>query len=572
MNTNPRQNGGNTNNRSSNLQNGRAGQTRNTQYSNQQNQPPRQNPPQQNQQTQPRKNQAQNQNGQHTYNRANQPNYNQPNTGGSRQNPNRGAAARSNQQGAVGRNQTSQTPIGRINSQNPDKRRAEQKKIKLTAEQIEINRINRQRERYYIKKHRSAAIRVFISRFMLFLVVLAILCGFTASALFLDLTKQDSPDKSGYSYEIGDNDVYSLPYADAVREGHIFVCFTDIANLCDLAVVGSTDDVKYIIKGDDAETIRFMTGTRVVYVNSVETRLGANCYYEDEKLYVPVDFVKAYMMGLDVTVDTEEHRVTVKRTLTNELDENGELPEGEEPIYADLYFLLKRPSMLESISEDDAKALAVIPDLGFVNNLDPYEEYMNPGNTTEYLTLVNVSHPLSSDYVPQDLTVIENTRDDGRAPQQMRLYAAKALEALFKEMEAAGFTDVDVTSGYRSYSYQESLFNQRLEQYAYLGDGAYAAAAQIVNPPGSSEHQSGLCVDMHNISTGADVSFGETEQFKWLRDNCWKFGFILRYPEDKTEITGISYEPWHYRYVGRYHAQQMYELGMCLEEYWEYIS
>ena len=545
MNNNPRQSGGNMNNgtnpRSSNQPNyanqgrGANGQPQNQRQQNR----PAAGQPNPNQRSQPRQAGMNRQQG-------NQPRQNNQSVSGHRGN----SGARQN------RAQNTQTPMSRINSQNPAQRRSETAKIKLTAEQIEINRINRQRERYYIKKHRNAAFRIFISRFLLFLVVLAVLCGFTVSAFFLDLTKQDSPDVSGYSYKIG----------------HVFVCFSDIAELCDLAVVGSVEDIKYIIKGDDAETIRFMTGTRTVYVNSVETRLGANCYFEDEKLYVPIDFVSAYLMGLDVTVDEEEHRVTVTRTILNELDEDGKVPEGEEIIYADLYFLLQRPSMLEHIDEEEAKELVDVPDLGFVNNLEPYEEYMNPGNTTEYLTLVNVDHPLSSDYVPQDLTVIENTRQDGRAPQQMRLYAAKALEALFKEMASAGFTDVDVTSGYRSYSYQEQLFNQRLEQYSYLGDGAYAAAAQIVNPPGSSEHQSGLCVDMHNIATGADVSFGETEQFKWLSDNCWKFGFILRYPEDKTEITGISYEPWHYRYVGRYHAQQMHELGMCLEEYWVYLN
>ena len=88
----------------------------------------------------------------------------------------------------------------------------------------------------------------------------------------------------------------------------------------------------------------------------------------------------------------------------------------------------------------------------------------------------------------------------------------------------------------------------------------------VMRPAGSCEHQLGLCADLHNLPE-ADVSVGETEAFKWLRDNCWKFGFILRYPADKVDITGCSYEPWHYRYVGRYHAQKMYNEGLCLEEY-----
>ena len=83
---------------------------------------------------------------------------------------------------------------------------------------------------------------------------------------------------------------------------------------------------------------------------------------------------------------------------------------------------------------------------------------------------------------------------------------------------------------------------------------------------GTSEHQTGLCCDMHDLS-GADISFANSDIYPWLRENAWKFGFILRFPEDKVDVTKISYEPWHYRYVGRYHAQKIHESGMCLEEY-----
>ena len=450
------------------------------------------------------------------------------------------------------------------------KRQTTNPKIKLTPEQIEINRSRRQREKYRLKQRRKAALKVFFARFLLFLMIFAIMCGVTAGLFFFNLTKQDSANASGYSYQIGD-DKYTLKYADAVRNGRVYVSFSDVAELCDLALTGSVDDMKFVIKGDEAETVRFIVGTRTVYINTVEARLSADSYYKNNKLYVPVDFVSSYFKGLNVTLDEKAHKVTVERILLNELDEKGNLKKGEEPIYDTLYFLLASPAPMDGIDEDVAKAFVKTPEMNFVNNLSLYEEYMNPGNTKEYLTLVNVDHPLDSTYVPQDLVEVENTRND-RAKQQLRLYAAKSLEALFKEMESAGYTDVTVTSGYRGYSYQQSLFNQRLQQYSYLGDGAYAAAAAIVNPPGASEHQSGLCLDMHNIPTGADVSFGETEQFRWLKENSWKFGFILRYPEDKVDKTGISYEPWHYRYVGRYHAQKMYEMGLCLEEYCEYLG
>ena len=187
---------------------------------------------------------------------------------------------------------------------------------------------------------------------------------------------------------------------------------------------------------------------------------------------------------------------------------------------------------------------------------------MNPGNTTEFLNIVSVNNKLASDYVPQDLMALVDTRGDGRQTQMMRKNAAMSMEAMFIELRAAGFEDVSITSAYRSYSYQETLFNQYLKQY----NNDYEYVSTFSNPPGSSEHQTGLCADLHNLSS-ADVAFSKEEAYTWLRHNCWKFGFILRYPEDKTEVTGISFEPWHYRYVGRYHAQRIYQAGMCLEEY-----
>ncbi|MBQ8696836.1 MAG: M15 family metallopeptidase, partial [Clostridia bacterium] len=166
-----------------------------------------------------------------------------------------------------------------------------------------------------------------------------------------------------------------------------------------------------------------------------------------------------------------------------------------------------------------------------------------------------------------------------RADREMREYAAKALEALFIEAEANGMMYVNQSSGqvlsvmsaYRSYSEQSYLHEQRKAQYASYGDKAGEMAAKIVQYPGASEHQSGLCCDMHNIPS-ADVSFEYQDAAKWLEENCYKFGYILRYPKDKTEITKVSYEPWHFRYVGRYHASKMHELDMCLEEYWEYLG
>lgn len=215
----------------------------------------------------------------------------------------------------------------------------------------------------------------------------------------------------------------------------------------------------------------------------------------------------------------------------------------------------------------------------FTADLSAYEEYMNPTDRDAYLTLVNATHPLASDFIPADLTDLVNTRGDGRAMQKMSLYAAKALEALFIEAKAENQLTVNQKSGYplsvmsayRSYAYQSSLFshytdNEMARNPALTREQAEAITVTYSNRPGTSEHQLGLCVDMHDLS-GADVSFKNSASYPWLRENAWKFGFILRYPEDKVSETAVSFEPWHYRYVGRYHAKKIHDAGLCLEEY-----
>lgn len=210
-------------------------------------------------------------------------------------------------------------------------------------------------------------------------------------------------------------------------------------------------------------------------------------------------------------------------------------------------------------------------ELHFKADLSAYEDAMNPQGETRdaFLLLVNPDHPLSKDYVPQNLTNVSDPRYD--PPAQMVETAATALKAMFLEMKANGYTDVTVTSGYRSYSSQNYYFESYVDKEMKNNPSLTRAQAEAIVVtyscrPGTSEHQSGLCCDMHNLRA-ADVSFAKQEVAQWLAQNSWKFGFVVRFPESKTNVTGISYEPWHFRYVGRYHAEKMFRNNMCLEEY-----
>ena len=217
-------------------------------------------------------------------------------------------------------------------------------------------------------------------------------------------------------------------------------------------------------------------------------------------------------------------------------------------------------------------------------DLTEYEQYIDPADASEYLLLVNAQHPLGKDYKPADLIYIVDMRA-GRPDyySYLREVPEKALEAFLDEAAMYGHGDIKVSNGYRSYSIQSTLFNSYVDRELANHPGwTYEQAYNYVgfydknNPgsgysavPGTSEHQSGLCVDMHNqIETGH--TFDDTPAAHWLAENCYRFGFVLRFPAEKEDITGIQFESWHFRYVGRTAATEMHELGMCLEEYLEY--
>lgn len=147
---------------------------------------------------------------------------------------------------------------------------------------------------------------------------------------------------------------------------------------------------------------------------------------------------------------------------------------------------------------------------------------------------------------------------------------ASDLTAMLKACREAGYTPY-VCSAYRSRETQEYLYNRKIYRLIAEGtdpDAAPDEAAKVVARPGTSEHEIGLAVDILDAYyTYMDQTQEERETQKWLMEHSWEYGFILRYPSDKCDVTGIIYEPWHYRYVGREDAAQMHELGVCLEEY-----
>lgn len=181
------------------------------------------------------------------------------------------------------------------------------------------------------------------------------------------------------------------------------------------------------------------------------------------------------------------------------------------------------------------------------------------------LVLVNREYTLPKDYIPEDLVVpsVRFSPTIRNEQKQMRKEAAKALENLFHEADNNKIK-LFCVSGYRSYDYQEQLYNRKVKAVGKKEADKYVAS------PGQSEHQTGLAMDITNskgISGSLSESFGDTKEGVWLEENAYKFGFIVRYPEGKEQITGYNYEPWHIRYIGTSPAKEIENKNIVLEEY-----
>lgn len=154
--------------------------------------------------------------------------------------------------------------------------------------------------------------------------------------------------------------------------------------------------------------------------------------------------------------------------------------------------------------------------------------------------VVNKTYPLPSDYAPGGLTA--------------------ETEAAFQELVAGAAADginIFLVSGYRSYTKQESTYLYWCSVYGTT------EADRISAKPGFTEHQLGMAIDVNSL----EESFADTAEGQWLKEHCWEYGFIIRYPKEKEHLTGYAYEPWHIRYLGKDLAQKVTESGLCLEEY-----
>ncbi len=353
-----------------------------------------------------------------------------------------------------------------------------------------------------------------------------------------------------------------VPYTDTVRDGVVYINAFELAEYCDLTVTGSAESVR--LYASAGEYVDFTPGSAIADIAGVSVSMPAPACYDGDALWLPCEFINSNFNYVTIVIDTEYNKLSVWR-------DEAEGSTTVSPVWREVTFLRSgSAATTPPTAPEDIDAM--ISSYVFKTDISAYKKYLDPRDRA-YLVLANKQQPLGADYAPASLVTLDSSLTIYGGVKQLEQTAAGALSAMMQEMRAAGYTDIFVTSAYRDYNYQSSLFstyiNREMAANSTLSyEAARARVLEYSAAPGTSEHQTGLCVDL--IATGMtdlDETFAAQPVYSWLCDNAYKFGFILRYPQDKVAVTGYSYEPWHYRFVGQQAAAEMHLSGQCLEEY-----
>ena len=453
------------------------------------------------------------------------------------------------------------------------------------------------------KENRRAASKAFFHRIKLYLPLFTVfltaicviaLCVFLYSLLLSGRDRNSLPREITLELDSGQKNVKT---SSVTRNGTLYCNFSELARSCGMSVSGDRQNLKFV--SSTGEYAAFSADSRFCSMNGASAAMEAEALMESGEMWLPVSFVDSWVNGITVTVSDDGTYLGIMRDVTTE---------GDETSPVEITFLLKGNSFLKKIGDGSLPSGAMTLPGGsiaytFANDLSNYYQYMNPADNTPFLKLINPSYRDDGTYVPEDLYSVANKKP-GLSGLTMDRTAEKALEALFIEMYTAGYRDVYVNMAYRDYKTQKSQFDTYVynEQFwPRTHNGVFSdAAISILGKtylkntyeskasdkkkmslskadaervamsysayPGTGDHQTGLSVDLV-ITTAGSPSIEKTEVYEWLQSYAYQFGFIERYPKGKEKITGFSYEPRHWRFVGQAAAAEIHSKGLCLEEY-----
>ena len=358
-----------------------------------------------------------------------------------------------------------------------------------------------------------------------------------ASILLFVAAMIESGSKKEYIYVFGDTE-QELSENHAFSDGVQYIDMVALATFCDMESI----EEGFAINGT---YIKLENGSSLATVNGFNVSLSEKALISDNHILIPIEDAKDLIFGINIDANSEKTVIS-----------------ATESIY-----------MIAKNIEFD-----------YVTDVSSYLEYIN--SKDQYISiLANKQHSIGEDFSPAKLVEIPKKYRRTDRVLKLDLTAEKALEAMMQDMFALDIDDVCVQSAYRTYAEQQNLFNNYVNSEINKGlsrEEAIANANKYSARPEYSEHRTGLCVDFfvpscmlelenygYEGSYPNDVGFTETNAYPWLLKNCWKYGFILRYPEDKVDITGYSYESWHYRFVGLEVASIIHQTGLSYEEYLE---
>lgn len=341
--------------------------------------------------------------------------------------------------------------------------------------------------------------------------------------------------------ETSGNGKYTYIYGDYEQNINTDLCFNSDVQLIDMNALAnycgiSKEEANYVATFSVNNTyISFENDSKIAIINGIKKEMPTNAQIKNGYCLVPISIIVDTLFGINFNANEKSTNVT-KST-------------------QNMYIINKNP------------------DVEYNTDISAYLEYIN--SKDEYIyTLLNKQNPIDQGFEPSSLVSIPEKYSRKDKTIYLQNTAMKALEAMFNDMLQDGITDAYIQSSYRSHSYQSMLFNMYIENEMANGlsrEEAEIMANKYSAKPEYSEHRTGLAVDFTTKSIGGAVDdiFETTNTFSWLKENSWKYGFVLRYPKDKENITGYIYESWHYRFVGFEVASIMHQTGLCYEEYLE---
>lgn len=462
----------------------------------------------------------------------------------------------------------------RENLRSYNAKRRELERARRREEEAREREEERRREKLRVRRRRIRAFKLHLKVFLAALLVVSALSAFVGYKAFY--TDMSDPSRKVTCYFDGKK-AYTSSKLTSYSDGKMCVNFTAVADHYGFYTVGDSDRLKYIIpdeSGTGYDFIEFVLDSSTAFVNGTPVDLEAPSRYISSALWVPSGVFGLFDSGFSVKVPNPG-RIDIARA--NVLDEKGKKVTDDNGDYVFETISTHFRSMLQpdkvdliSLYGDEAKGLGKGSAVAFVSDVSQYEEYMNPQDSNEFLILVNKDKPLDVTYLPDDLTALGGAAAFGGSDARLRLYAEKSLEAMFAEMRAAGIENVTVAGGFVSFNEQASLFanyvNGEMAANGLAEEEAKTAVRSYCDEAGMSDYQTGLNVRFTDGSESA-ADFAGGEGFKWLSENCWKFGYILRYPPEKSDVTLHRFDPTCFRFVGRFAAEIIHNGGSTLEEY-----